>query len=94
MLSNIIAILAPAVNCMQLVPQLHKTFTTKRVNDLSCHSLLLLLVANILWMAHGYFIADIATILSSVITMIVNILLLTCYAIYNKPKRGSSKKRS
>ena len=94
MLPNIIAILAPTVNCIQLVPQLHKTFTTKSVNDLSCHSLLLFLVANILWMTHGYFIADTATILSSVITMIVNILLLTCYAIYNKPKRGSSKKIS
>jgi MtN3 and saliva related transmembrane protein len=94
MLPNIVATLAPIVNCMKLVPQLHKTFTTKSVKDLSFYSLLLFLATNILWLLHGYFISDISTILSSVITMIINISLLTLYIIYSKQKRGSFKKKS
>ena len=54
----IVATLAPILNCIQIVPQLYKTFESKSVRDLSIYSLLLILFTNILWTLHGYFIMD------------------------------------
>lgn len=84
MLPLIVATLAPVINCIQLFPQLYKTYLTKSVKDLSFYSLLLILTANLLWLLHGYFIFDIPLITSGVISMAVNILLLALYMRYRK----------
>ena len=39
MLPFIVSTLAPIVNCIQLIPQLYKTYITKSVKDLSIYSL-------------------------------------------------------
>jgi uncharacterized protein with PQ loop repeat len=49
-----VAVLAPIINCVQLFPQLYKTFITKKRKDLSLYSLLLILFASLLWLLHGY----------------------------------------
>ena len=84
MIPFIVATLAPIVNCVQLFPQLYKTYITKRVKDLSLYSLLLILTTNILWLLHGYFIADISLIVAGVISLMVNISLLILYYRYRK----------
>ena len=84
MLPLIVATLAPIINCIQLIPQLYKTYKTKRVHDLSLYSLLLILTVNLLWLLHGYFINDISLIVAGVISMIINITLLTLYFSYCK----------
>ena len=84
MLPLTIATLAPIVNSIQLFPQLYKTYTTKSVNDLSFYSLSLILITNLLWLLHGYFINDISLILAGVISMIINVTLLTLFVIYRK----------
>ena len=48
MIPFIVATLAPTVNCIQLFPQLYKTYITRSVKDLSLYSLLLILMTNIL----------------------------------------------
>ena len=80
----IVATITPIVTCIQLFPQLYKTYATKHVNDLSVYSLLLILTTNILWLIHGYFISDIPLIVAGVVSMIINIALLTLYFIYRK----------
>ena len=82
MIPFIVATLAPIVNCIQLFPQLYKTYITKSVKDLSLYSLLLILTANILWLLHGYFINDLSLIVAGTISMIINITLLTLYFIF------------
>lgn len=84
MLPLIVATLAPVINCIQLFPQLYKTYLTKSVKDLSLYSLLLILMANLFWLLHGYFIFDIPLITAGVISMAVNILLLALYMRYRK----------
>jgi MtN3 and saliva related transmembrane protein len=84
MLPLTIATLAPIVNSIQLFPQLYKTYTTKSVNDLSFYSLSLILITNLLWLLHGYFINDISLILAGVVSMIINVTLLTLFVIYRK----------
>ena len=84
MLPYIVATLAPIMNCIQLIPQLYKTFITKRVKDLSLYSLLFMLLTTILWLFHGYFIKDISLIIAGIINILVNITLLLLYFIYTK----------
>ena len=85
MIPVIVATLAPLVNCIQLFPQLYKTYITKSVEDLSLYSLLLILITNLLWLLHGYFIRDNSLIAAGIISLMVNISLLTLYFLYRKP---------
>ena len=71
-------------NCIQLFPQLHKTYITKSVEDLSLYSLIIILITNILWLLHGYFIFDKSLIIAGIISLIINLLLLTLFFIYKK----------
>jgi MtN3 and saliva related transmembrane protein len=86
MIPFIVATLAPIVNSIQLFPQLYKTYNTKSVKDLSFYSLLLILTTNILWLLHGYFIIDISLIVAGIVSMIINIALLTLYLLYRKKR--------
>ena len=83
-LQIIVATLAPIVNSIQLVPQLYKTYISKSVKDLSLYSLLLILITNLLWLLHGYFIMDISLLVAGVVSMVINISLLILYLIYKK----------
>ena len=84
MIPFIVATLAPIVNSIQLFPQLYKTYLTKSVNDLSLYSLSLILLTNLLWLVHGYFIIDISLIVAGMVSMIINLALLTLYFRYRK----------
>ena len=77
-----VAILAPIVNSVQLIPQLYKTWKTKKVKDLSFTTLCLLITTNLLWLCHGIFIRDISLLVAGVISVTVNICLLGLYIIY------------
>ena len=78
----IVAVFAPFFTCIQLLPQLYKTYITKRVVDLSFYSILLLLITNLLWLIHGCYILDYPLIITGLFTMIINTTLLTLYLIY------------
>jgi len=80
----VVATLAPIVNCIQLFPQLYKTYKTKSVDDLSLYSLILILITNILWLLHGYFIFDKSLIISGIIGLCINILLFIMYILYSQ----------
>jgi len=82
MISFIVATVAPIVNSIQLFPQLYKTYITKSVKDLSLYSLSLILMTNLLWLLHGYFIFDFSLIVAGLVSMIINVLLLTLYFVY------------
>ncbi len=87
MLSKIIAFVVPIISCIQLLPQLYKTYITKSVEDLSIYSLLLFLTSNILWLLHGYFIIDYSLIVACTIGFLVNIWLLVLYFLYSRIHR-------
>jgi uncharacterized protein with PQ loop repeat len=78
-----IATLAPIVSCIQLLPQLHKTYTTESVKYLSFYTLLLIFTSNLLWTLHGYFIEDTALIASGFINFIIIVLLVCLYIRYH-----------
>ena len=84
MLSYTVSILAPIVNCIQLIPQLYKTYHTKQVEDLSINSLCLILLASVLWFLHGFFIKDNSLIVAGVITITINITLIILFLRYRQ----------
>ena len=78
----LIAIIAPTVSCVQLLPQLVKTSITKKAKDLSFGSLMLILISNLLWLVHGYLILDVSLIAAGSISMTINSVLLFLYMKY------------
>ena len=80
--STIAATLAPILSTSMLIPQLYKTYQTKRVKDLSLYMILLLFFANILWLLHGYFIGDISLIVAGTIDSSLVLILLLMYYRY------------
>ena len=88
MIPLIVATLAPIVNCVQILPQIYKTYRTKSVKDLSFYSLLLLLITIILWLLHGYFINDNSLVVAGLITLVLNISLIRLYFLYRKGSKA------
>ena len=82
--ANTVAVLAPIVNCVQLFPQLYKSYHTKHVEDLSLYSLCLLLLTSILWLIHGYFIKDTSLMVAGIISVSVNVSLLLLFFRYRR----------
>ncbi len=81
-IAQYVSILAPIVNCIQMFPQVYKTYRTKHVKDLSFYSIGLVLLTSILWLLHGYFIQDTSLIAAGVISVIVNVSLLYLFFKY------------
>lgn len=81
-LSLIVATLAPMVNCVQLFPQIYRTWSTSRVKDLSFYAILLMLTTNVLWLSHGYFIQDTSLIVAGIISMCATTTLAILYTMY------------
>lgn len=79
MIPIIVAILAPIVSCISLLPQLWKIWKTKSVKDLSFVTILLFVTGSSLWLAHGYFINDLSVLVSSMICLVINISILGLY---------------
>ena len=71
-------------NCIQLFPQLHKTYITKSVEDLSLYSLIIILITNILWLLHGYYINDRPLFFSALTSLAINIPLVCLYVKHRK----------
>jgi len=84
MVTRALGILATVVSCIQMVPQLYKTYTTQRVEDISLYSLVLICIANILWAMHGYIIGDSPLVIAGGLTAAINGTLLFLYFKYSK----------
>jgi uncharacterized protein with PQ loop repeat len=86
MIRIVVAYLAVILNSLYQIPQLFKIIKTKSVNDLSLLALALLMVNNILWFMHGYFIKDNTLIVSSLINGSLN-LLIVCLFFKHRTKK-------
>lgn len=75
-MNGIIAASAIILNSIHQIPQLIKVVKTKQVDDLSMHSLLMLVISNVMWIIHGYIIMDMTLIISSVLNMAITFPLL------------------
>jgi uncharacterized protein with PQ loop repeat len=81
-LPRIVAILAPTVNTVQVLPQLIKTLETKTVVGLSFYMVALMMLTNFLWFSHGFYIEDNSLMASGFIAFIINATLMLLYLRY------------
>jgi len=75
----IVSILAPILTFCQLIPQLYKTYKTKRIRDMSIHSILIILLSNVLWFIHGMYIYDTTLIFSGIISSMISFCMVILY---------------
>ena len=83
---QLVAFLAPIFNTIELLPQLYKTYKMKEVKDLSLMTIVIMFIANLLWLLHGYYINDWAVTYSALLSSIVNVLLLFLYMHYSRTR--------
>jgi MtN3 and saliva related transmembrane protein len=82
--ANLIAILAPSLNAIQILPQLVKTWNTKSVSNLSLYTIFLMITTNILWLLHGININDNTLTISGGLALVINFMLLMLFLSYQK----------
>jgi uncharacterized protein with PQ loop repeat len=83
LLPKIISILAPIFDVFHRIPQLHKTYKTKKVKHFSFYSLALLFITSTLWLVHGYFIFDMSLIISGAAAVLMDIILVILYITHS-----------
>jgi len=87
MIANMVAVMAPMLNMIQTVPQLLHTWREKTLDGLSIHSIGLMMLVEILWLMHGYYINDYSLMISSLVIFMVNLCIIGMYIMYH----GKSK---
>lgn len=83
-LQQSIAVLAPMVGTIQSVPQLLHTLREERIDGLSIHSLFLMILVELLWFLHGYYIWDYSLMISSSLIFIINITIIAIFMLKKK----------
>ena len=82
MLATIVSYVAGACSCLCLYPQAVKAYRSKKTDDLSCATFLLLLFAMILWMIFGILTSTWALVIENAVR-IPAVVFLNAY-IYSQ----------
>lgn len=80
--SVVVATLAPLLNAIQLVPQVHHTMRLKNVSHISLYSLVLIILVDVLWIIHGVFIDDYPLIVAGIANTMIALVLMGLYFRY------------
>ncbi len=80
-----IATIVPITTAIQLLPQVFKSYQTKSV------TLMIVLLNNVLWLIHGYFIFDYSLILSGLLSVAINSILILLYFIFKNNHHMASE---
>ena len=75
---------AAILTTLAFLPQLIKTFKTKRAEDVSLITLIMFLTGVSSWIVYGYKISSIPILIANVITFILNLLILIFKVYYSK----------
>ena len=75
-MENIVAIAAPFLTCIQLVPQVYKTYTTRNVSGLSVYTFMLAWTTSLLGWIHGYYTLDLSLMVATTVSLIMNSSML------------------
>jgi len=75
---------AAILTTLAFLPQLIKTFKTKKAEDVSLITLIMFLTGVSSWIVYGYKISSIPILIANVITFILNLLILIFKVYYSK----------
>ena len=75
---------AAILTTLAFLPQLIKTFKTKKAEDVSLITLIMFLTGLSSWIVYGYKISSFPILIANVITFILNLLILIFKVYYSK----------
>lgn len=84
----IIGIAAGICTAVAALPQIFRTIRTKDVKQVSPFMFMILLTGNILWLYYGVLLKDWPIIITNGFSALMDIIMLTLKAIYNKRDKG------
>jgi MtN3 and saliva related transmembrane protein len=73
---SIIGFIAGCITSFGFIPQLIRTWRTKKANDISLWQPLILAVGIFLWLVYGLLLGDLPIILANSIALVSNVLLV------------------
>ncbi len=76
--------LAAIVSTCILLPQIIKMRQTKEVEDLSVWMLMLTIIAQLLWIIYGYYMADFILTLSSIAALLFGLASISLWYFYRE----------
>ena len=75
---------AAILTTLAFLPQLIKTLTTQKADDVSLITLIMFLTGVLSWVVYGYKISSVPILMANVITFILNFLILIFKIIFAK----------
>ena len=75
---------AAILTTLAFLPQLIKTFKTKKAEDVSLITLIMFLTGLLSWIIYGYKISSTPILVANVITFILNLLILIFKVTFSK----------
>ena len=81
---EIFGYIAAILTTAAFLPQLIKTFKTKKADDISLFTLIMFIVGVLCWIIYGYKISSIPILLANLITLLLNLLILISKIYFSK----------
>ncbi len=81
---DILGIIAGVFTSSSIIPQIWTTLKKKRAKDVSVFMFIVLMTGNSLWLYYGFEKSDIAIIATNLLSLGLNIIMLTLKHLYRK----------
>ena len=81
---DIFGYFAAILTTAAFLPQLIKTFKTKKADDVSLTTLVMFIIGVLSWIIYGYKIASTPILIANTITLILNLLILISKVYFSK----------
>ena len=83
---DIFGYVAAILTTAAFLPQLIKTLKTKKADDVSLTTLIMFITGVLSWIIYGYEISSLPILLANLITLILNLLILSFKVYFTKTK--------
>ena len=81
---DIFGYFAAILTTAAFLPQLIKPLTTKKADDVSLTTLIMFIIGVLSWIFYGYKISSIPILIANIITLILNLLILSSKIYFSK----------
>ena len=81
---EIFGYIAAVLTTAAFLPQLIKTLKTKKADDVSLITLIMLIIGVLCWIIYGYNISSTPILIANLITLILNLLILISKIYFSK----------
>ena len=81
---NVFGYFAAILTTAAFLPQLIKTFKTKKADDVSLTTLIMFIIGVLSWIIYGYKISSTPILVANLITLILNLMILISKIYFSK----------